>query len=109
MPDKAEPSIPLADMIRALRRDLVAAVAEGESEQVRFALGPIELEMQVEVSSTGGGEAGIKIWVLSLGGKGERASGTSHTVRLSLQPVPTSGAASNEKLIVSDRQAKQPI
>jgi len=46
----AELQIPLAEAIRALRRELVEAVREGEDEEVRFALGDIDLELQVEVS-----------------------------------------------------------
>lgn len=52
--------IALSSAIRALRRELVEAVKEGKDQDVRFALGPIELELQVEVASAGGGEAGIK-------------------------------------------------
>jgi hypothetical protein len=48
--------IPLSSVIRALRRELVEAVREGKGSGRRFALDPIELELHVEVASTGGGE-----------------------------------------------------
>jgi Trypsin-co-occurring domain 2 len=100
--------IPLADGIRALRRELVAAVAEGEGEQVRFALGPVELELQVEMARERGGEGGIKFWVVSLGGKGSRSSGATHTVRLSLTPTLAADADRDVPLIVGSQQVQRP-
>jgi hypothetical protein len=54
---------------------------------LRFALGAIELELQVQAASEGVGEAAIKFWVVSVGGKGGRSSEATHTLRLSLTPV----------------------
>ena len=81
---------------------------EGKDQDVRFALGPIELELQVAVASTGGGEAGIKFWVLSLGGKGERTSGRTQTLRISLTPVLGSEADSDRPLVVGSEQVRRP-
>jgi hypothetical protein len=100
--------IPLSSAIRALRRELVDAVREGKDQEVKFALGAIELELQVQVESTGGGEAGIKFWVLSLGGKGERMSGRTQTVRISLTPVLGSEADSDRPLVVGSEQVRRP-
>ena len=77
----AEIQIPVAEAIRALRRELGRAVREGEDEDVRFALGDIELELQVDVSKEAGGEAGIAFWLVTIGGKASRTSGTTHTIR----------------------------
>ena len=100
--------IPLSSAIRALRRELVDAVREGEEQEVKFALGPIELELQVEVSASGGGEAGIKFWVISLGGKGERSSGRTQTVRISLTPVLGAGGDGDRPLVVGSEQVLRP-
>jgi hypothetical protein len=100
--------IALSSAIRALRRELVEAVKEGKDQDVRFALGPIELELQVEVASTGGGEAGIKFWVMSLGAKGERTSGRTQTVRISLTPVLGTEADSDRPLVVGSEQVLRP-
>lgn len=83
--------IPLADAIQALRRELAVAVREGVGEDLQFSLGPIELELQVAVSREAGGEAGIKFWVVSIGGRGSRSSTSVHTVKLSLTPISASG------------------
>ncbi|MDP8943087.1 MAG: hypothetical protein M3N16_03065 [Actinomycetota bacterium] len=101
--------IPLASAIRALRQELVAAVKEGEDEDVRFALGPIELEMQVEISEEASGEAGIAFWVVSLGAKGARTSGTTHTVRLSLTPALASEVGTDTPLVVGSEQVRRPV
>jgi hypothetical protein len=108
MPEVSELDVPLASAIEALRRELVAAVQEGRDQDVRFALGPIELEFQVEVAREAGGEAGVKFWVVSLGGKGSRTSGTTHTVRLSLNPVLAAEVGRDVPLVVGSEQARRP-
>jgi hypothetical protein len=108
MLEVSEVEIPLASAIKALRRELVAAVKEANDQEVRFALGPIELEFQVEVSREAGGEAGVKFWVVSLGAKGSRMSGTTHTVRLSLSPVRASEAGGDVPLVVGSEQVRRP-
>ena len=100
--------IPLASAIRVLREQLQDAVRGGKGEELRFALGPVELELQVEAAHEGGGEAGIKFWLASIGAKGSRSSSTMHTVRLSLTPVRVD-AAGNEKrdvLVVSELEER---
>ena len=62
----------LANMIAAVRRDLSAAQTAGLGQAVQFRAGPVEMELEVGVTWTGGGEAGVQIWVLTLGGKAER-------------------------------------
>ncbi len=100
-----ELQIPLAEAIRALRGELVAAVREAEGEEVRFALGPVELELQLEVSKEAGGEAGIAFWVVTIAGKGSRTEATTHTVKLTLTPVGPSGEAD---LVVRDEVGARP-
>jgi hypothetical protein len=100
--------VPLASFIRALRRELVEAVKEGNEQEVRFALGPIELELQVEVSSTGGGEAGVKFWLIALGGKAERMSGRTQTLRLTMTPVVGSNVPGDKPLLVGSEQIRRP-
>jgi hypothetical protein len=79
-----EAQIPLASAIRALRAELVEAVRAGEGEEIRFALGPVELELEVEAGAEGGINGGIKFWLVSIGGKGSRSSSATHRVKLTL-------------------------
>ena len=62
----------LADTIAAVRRELSSAQTAGQGQAVQFRTGPVELEFEVAVTRTRGGEGGVQIWVLTLGGKLER-------------------------------------
>ncbi|MEA2468429.1 MAG: hypothetical protein QOJ57_2555 [Thermoleophilaceae bacterium] len=103
-----ETDIPLAAAIRSLRREIVAAVQEGQDEDVRFALGPIELELQVTMAREAGVEGGVKFWVVSVGGKRSDTSGNSHTVRLSLTPRLASAVDDDRPLIVGSEEEELP-
>lgn len=81
----------LSDVVRALRRALAAATTEGEGSEVRFELGPIELEFLVDVRREGAGDAGVRFGVVSFGAKGTIASGSNHRVKLTLNPKDRSG------------------
>ena len=60
--------IELAEVIGELRRELQEAINAGEGEQLRFELGPVELEATVAVEKGGGGGVKVRFWVLELGG-----------------------------------------
>jgi hypothetical protein len=104
----ANVQIPLANAIRALRQELVAAVDEGRDQPVRFALGPVELELRVQISREGGVEGKIAFWVLSLGGKGTQSSESAHTIRLSLTPMLASETDDQGPLIVGSPESRRP-
>ena len=77
----------LADTIAAVRRELSSAQTAGQGQAVQFRTGPVELEFEVAVTRTGGGQAGVQIWVLTLGGKREREHATTQRIKVTLQPV----------------------
>jgi hypothetical protein len=108
MPDDSETDIPLAAAIRSIRREILAAVREGEDEDVRFALGPIELELHVTMARELGAEGGVKLWVVSAGGKRTDTSERSHTVRLSLTPRLASAVDDERPLIVGSDEDERP-
>ena len=87
MGDEAGEFPSLADTIAAVRRELSSAQAAGQGEPVQFRTGPVELEFEVAVTRTRGGEAGVQVWVLTLGGKGERGHATTQRIKVTLQPV----------------------
>jgi hypothetical protein len=100
----AELRIPLGEAIRALRKEIVAAVREGQDEDLRFGLGPIELELQMAMSREAGAEAGISFWIVTIGGKASTTSAQTHTVRLTLTPI----GAGDEGVLVTDEVAQRP-
>jgi len=86
--DEGEGTLPsLADTIAAVRRELSLAQAAGRAEPVQFRTGPVELEFEVAVTRTGGGQAGVQLWVLTLGGKGELGQATTQRIKVTLRPV----------------------
>jgi hypothetical protein len=78
--------IELTEVIGELRRELQEAINAGEGEQLRFELGPVELEATVAVEKGGGGGVKVRFWVLELGGDAKAGQVSTHRVKLSLQP-----------------------
>ncbi|MFF0518417.1 trypco2 family protein [Actinomadura nitritigenes] len=76
----------LADVVRALRRELAEAAAEGAAADVHFEVGPVEMEFLVDVKREGGADAGVRFGVVSFGGKGSVISGSAHRLKLVLTP-----------------------
>jgi hypothetical protein len=76
----------LADAVRALRSELTAAIGQAEGERLRFELEGVEMEFLLEVRKEAAGEAGVKFWVINVGGKGGVSSGSTHRVKLALTP-----------------------
>lgn len=83
--------IALAEMIEELRKELQAAVKAGEGQEIRFGLGEVTLEAQVEVTREGGGTAGLKFWVAEVGTSGTVTSARTHKIVLKLEPRHRSG------------------
>ena len=81
----------LADAVKALRAELTSAMAEGTDQALRFELGPVEMEFLLEVNREAGGQGGVRFWVVSLGGSGSVAHGSTHRVTLQLVPKTSSG------------------
>jgi hypothetical protein len=83
----------LAEAVAALRKELTSAMTAGAGERVRFELGTVEMEFQLELAKERGAEAGVKFWVVTLGGKGSTTSGSTHRVSLQLTPKGPDGGA----------------
>ena len=83
--------IPLAKAIQDLRQELLTAVEEGRGKDLRFKLKPIELELNISMTYKAEANAGVKFWIVDIGGKtaGEHAIG--HKLKLVLQPIDSSG------------------
>jgi Trypsin-co-occurring domain 2 len=75
--------VELAQVIGQLRRELSAAMRDGEGEDLRFELGPVELELTVAVSKETGPNAKVRFWVVELGADAKVAS---QRITLTLDP-----------------------
>lgn len=76
----------LADTLTAVRRELNSALAAGQGQPVQFRTGPVELEFEIAVTCTGGGQTGVHLSVLTLGGPGAPARATTQRIKVTLLP-----------------------
>ena len=79
--------IELKDSIAALRKELTESILESQGEAVRFEVGEIKLEFQVEIEKSGEGKGGIKFWVVELGASGSTKDKAIHKVTIPLKPI----------------------
>ncbi|MFD4641111.1 trypco2 family protein [Lentzea sp. NPDC058436] len=79
-------AVELADLIGQLRAELTEAMHAGENEDLRFVLGPVELELTVAVTKEAKPGAKVKFWVVELGADVSISSATTQTIKLILDP-----------------------
>lgn len=94
----------LSDAIEALRDDLAKAWWDGRDQRVRFKIEPVELTVQVGVTKTGEGSAGIKWHILTLGGRRTHETATTQVLKLRLQPVFYDTDGRKLPPVISDRE-----
>jgi hypothetical protein len=83
--------IELAEFIGELRRELQQAMDAGEGQELRFELGPVELEATVAVEKGADLGAKVRFWVLELGGDVKATQASTQRIKLALQPRLASG------------------
>jgi Trypsin-co-occurring domain 2 len=79
--------VSLADAVGALRAELTRALWDGQREHLRFKVAPVELTLQVAVTKSAEGTAGVKWWLIGLGGKISRESTVTQSVKMTLDPM----------------------
>jgi hypothetical protein len=77
----------LAEAIGQLRREIGAAMQAGRDEKLQFQLGPVELELQVQLCATAGVKGEAKWVVVSFGADAGRVRTRTHKVKLTLKPM----------------------
>lgn len=77
----------LSDAIRQLRQEIAEAAQNAKGEELQFTLGPIELELEVELVVSGGAKADFKWVVVSLGAEAKGEHHKRHKVKLTLSPT----------------------
>jgi hypothetical protein len=85
--ERGNGEVELAAAITALRKELVKAQLEGESESLRFRADRVELEFEFTVEKDVSADTGVRFYVVSLGAKGGVRSEKTHSVKLSLKPL----------------------
>lgn len=89
----------LADAIGLIRSELAAAAAAGIKSGLAFRTGPIELEFEVVFDVSGGLDAGVRVWVVSIGGKSDVSRSHTQRLKVTLNPV---DRRSGEDALVAD-------
>ena len=83
--------IGLKEAVGVLRKELSDSIKASSGEELRFKVGEVTLEFQVEVERAVEGSGGIKFWVVNLGSKASSASAVTHKITLPLSPVTERG------------------
>ena len=77
----------LADAIGQLRREIVTAMQAARNEPLQFQLGPVELELQVQLAAKAGVKGEAKWVVVSFGADAGAERTRTHKVKLTLKPA----------------------
>jgi hypothetical protein len=88
---QTEEMLPLAEVVEALRSEIIKAADAAGHERIRFGVGPIDLEFQVVAKREGGPSGKIKfgIWGVGVEAGGSAKFGNEHMqkVKFTLKPV----------------------
>ena len=101
--------VPIADAIRAIRQELNAAMLQGESDDLRFELGNVDLEFNAVVTKDVDGKAKVSFKLLGWGAEAEAGTKFSHEqthkIKLTLSPtrIEQPGEAGKKVLISSKK------
>jgi hypothetical protein len=79
-------AVELAELIGQLRTELAEAMKAGEDAELRFELGPVELELTVQVTKEATPTAKVKFWVIEAGADTKFASSVAQRIKLTLDP-----------------------
>lgn len=106
--EQSEELLPLAEAVQALRSELGRAADAAENEEIRFGVGPIEVEFQIAAKREGGPQGTIKFGVLGVGveagGSAKFVSERTQKVKLSLKPVRVARDGSEEEIEIFKRK-----
>jgi len=85
----SNPSV--SSVIAEVRRELAEAQKASLHEEIKFLIGEVAVELEVEVETRGTGEGGIRLGVVNFGVKGERGKTSSNRILVSLKPTTVTG------------------
>ncbi len=83
--------IALKDSIAALRAELIESIVAAQGEKLRFEVGEVTMEFQVEVEQSVDGKGGIRFWVVEMGAGTASKDKAIHKVTVPLKPVRADG------------------
>ncbi|MET7570499.1 trypco2 family protein [Streptomyces sp. NPDC005492] len=78
--------IELSVMLRELRAELSKSMAEAADKELRFELGPIEVEVSVAITKEAGVGGKVRFWVVDADAQGKVSDATTQRIKLQLDP-----------------------
>ncbi|MGW2651906.1 trypco2 family protein [Streptomyces sp. NPDC001393] len=78
--------IGLADAVAAVRDELLEAAARGAGREIAFAVGPVEMEFEVELRVDARAKAGFRVWAVTADTEAGVARHRTHKVSFTLTP-----------------------
>jgi hypothetical protein len=99
-----EPWVGLAEAVSGIRSELQRAMREGEGEELRFAVGPVEVELTMTVQRDVEGRAKVMVLPWGAEAKGGLNSKDTSRLKLTLRPVDDAGGDAR----ISDRAGRRP-
>jgi hypothetical protein len=95
-------TVELAELLGQLRAELSEAMRAGHDSDLRFELGPVELELTVAVDKEAKPGAKVRFWIVEVGGDATLASSTTQRIKLVLEPR-SNGEPGRRPLISGER------
>jgi hypothetical protein len=89
--EKSMERIGLREAVAAVRVELSESILAAAGEDLRFQVGDLKLDFQVEIARTKAASGGIELWVIDVGMEGSRTSTATHTISVTLKPVTATG------------------
>lgn len=81
------PGIGLAEAIGVVREELARAAEDGAGSDLAFRPESVELEFEVMFERVTKGDAGLRVWVVSVGGGGEKSRADTQRLKVTFSPV----------------------
>ena len=102
--------LPLAEVVQGLRAEILKAADAAGKENIRFGVGPIELEFQVVAKREGGVNGKIKfgIWGVGVEAGGSAKAGSEHTQTVKFTLTPVRASPNGQKSDVEISKPKKP-
>ncbi|MDD9206388.1 hypothetical protein PU560_07890 [Georgenia sp. 10Sc9-8] len=92
----------MSEAIAGLRGELLRAWGASVESGLRFKPSPVELTLEVAITSDKTAHAGVKWWLLEAGGEVTRGLSATHTIKMTLDPVLFDDAGQPVEFLVSD-------
>ncbi|TDC85584.1 trypco2 family protein [Actinomadura sp. 7K507] len=91
-----ESGLPLAEAVRQLRAELLAATEEGQAHGLKFTVESVDLELNLVLDTRSKYDGGLSLWKVSAGGGREKGRQETHRMTLRLKPQHTGGGEGSE-------------